>query len=227
MISFLFLPFQGDWWKDFTGGNIAESLSLMSSLEYSFIFSSSFTSFFFSWYYFPELEFPNPSPCYPPEHTPLNVYGNISVEVLTNNIKLLIYTLNHVRSIYSQHRHWYEKLDTRGTTAVTLVGNYQGNCSYLCSRFCKQKHMVEMQGRPLHVHEYTMCLPSCQKNDDLTLKRMFSASRSFLNFENRTIIKEDMVKNVTEGQICSDRAGADLCVTPNSCPPNFGQWASL
>ncbi len=67
------------------------------------------------------------------------------------------------------------------------------------------------------------CPSSCQRNDDLTLKKLFSAS----NFENRTIIKEDMVKNVTEGQICSDRAGADLCVTPNSCSPNFGQWASL
>ena len=25
----------------------------------------------------------------------------------------------------------------------SLVGNYQGNCSYFCSRFCKQNHMLE------------------------------------------------------------------------------------
>ena len=40
----------------------------------------------------------------------------------------------------------------------------------------------------------------------ITLKRVFSASRSFLNFQNRTIIKEDMVKNVSEGQISETNA---------------------
>ena len=30
------------------------------------------------------------------------------------------------------------------TLLPSLVGNYEGNCSYLCSQFLKQKHMVEM-----------------------------------------------------------------------------------
>ncbi len=60
---------------------------------------------------------------------------------------------------------------------------------------------IYVQGRPLRVHEYTIVPPWLLKNDNLTLKGMFSASRSFLNFENRTIIKEDMAKKVSEGQI--------------------------
>ncbi len=72
------------------------------------------------------------------------------------------------------------------------------------------------QGRPLRVHEYTIVSPLLPEHDAFVLKRMFSASSSFLNFENRTIIKKDMVKNVSEGLLCysiSDETDADLCVT--------------
>ena len=55
--------------------------------------------------------------------------------------------------------------------------------------YCKDAHYVYTNTRS--------CPPSCQKNATFTLKRMFSASRSFLNFENRTIIKEDKVNKNT------------------------------
>ena len=77
------------------------------------------------------------------------------------------------------------------------------------------------------IHDH---VPLAARKRILSHWRGFSAFRSFLNFENWTIIKEAMVKNVSEGQFltdCGDVVGADLCVTPNLCPPDFGQWVSL
>ncbi len=60
------------------------------------------------------------------------------------------------------------------------------------------KGISPSQGRPQHVRKLRCSVGSVSPNEQLDRWRKFLASREFLNFENRTIIKRDMAQNVSK-----------------------------